>query len=154
MLRRIFSAVIVVSFLFNTVCFAEISNPDTLAPESRLSPITDNAVMLDIMKLTTEIIDLSAREDIAMRDRTDYRELAVIDEVTQATTHHMELMRAGDKIVYDFRNKAVIPGVVFIPCSITGKRRGSTVSSKRHYAAHKRDQPGIYDFNRTCRKKT
>ena len=59
MLKKILSSVVAVSFLVNTVSYADVLtvknqlsvSSNTLAPESRLDPLT-NPALLDTMKLT------------------------------------------------------------------------------------------------------
>lgn len=156
MVKKIFAILVTVSFVLNAVSFADVlpvkhaprSSVDTLAPDSRLSPITDNAVMLDIMKLTTEIATLAAREDIALRERDDYCELEPIDAITSATADE-SLARPGDTIVFNFREKVVRGDTVFIPCSLAGVQHGDaakTVTERRFLCIAKKTPEKKYDF--------
>ena len=62
-------------FFSNTLAFGagiqDISPRATLAAESRLAPITDNAVMLDVMKLTAAAIQQQSIGDIGLREKAD-----------------------------------------------------------------------------------
>lgn len=156
MIKKIFSIIVSVSFLLNTTAYADGSvvrdrsnaSLSTLSPESRLSSIDDNSVMLDIMKLTAEIVALGSREDIALRERTDILNLR-IDEVDNSTGIDKKVYRPGEEILFNFRTKVIQGDVIFIPCSITTPSQDEAQEDKtRHYlCVAKKTQNGKYEYD-------
>lgn len=152
MFRKAMSLVVAFSFLAGNIYAGELLSagrptPDTLAPESRLDPITDNNVMLDIMKLHAEIEYLEAKGDIGLRERAELHELFGLDRIDGLAGLSKKVHRAGDKIVYDFRSKVVAGDNIFIPCSIRGIKHGDSVVSTRDFlCCAKKTAEGKYDF--------
>ena len=159
MLKKILSSVVVVSFLLNTISYADVLNvkdrsnvsSNTLAPESRLDPVR-TPQLLDIMKLTAEIINLTAETEPVDRKKATSVELpndllvTNIDGINLATSHG-GVKRPGDQIVFDFRNKATVNNATFIHCWIEGIPHGGTVASPRHYlCAAKNVEGGKYEY--------
>ena len=106
MVKRILSVLVTLSFLANSVCVADVlsvkdrpgTSSSTLAPESRLNPVT-NPEMLDIIKLTTEITDVASRKDVMSYSEREYRG---IDAIGLETTALKEAARKGDEIILNF----------------------------------------------------
>lgn len=152
MLKKILSSVVAVSFLLNTVSYADALNikdrsnvsTNTLAPESRLDP-TNTPALLDMMKLTAEISHLTSKEEPATRVKAASIELpttglsaieedyqVTIDKV-EAATSHGGVNRLGDEIVFDFRAKVSKGDTTFVSCWIRGIPHGGTAVSTRYY---------------------
>jgi len=157
MLRKILSSVVAVSFLLNTVSYADVlnvkdrsnSSSNTLAPESRLDPAR-TPELLDVMKLTAEIVNLTAETKPEIREKATSIDLpndlftTTIDKVNASPG----VNRDGDHIVFDFRNKVTVNNVTFIYCWINGIPHGGTRSSFRNYlCAAKKIEGEQYDYN-------
>lgn len=144
MLKKIFSVVVLVSFLVNSISFAD----NTLAPESRLAPISDNTVWLDIMKLTAEITHLNQEVDIIDRDGIVRY---TIDEIDADTVGSDTVVRLGDVIMFSFaeKGKKVVGDTIFLPCRIINpESMGNQEMYERVYLciAKKTGVAGIYDY--------
>ena len=116
MLKKIFSSIVAVSFLVNTVSYADVlalktqSNlsSNTMAPQSRLNPVS-NPEMLDIMKLTAEITDLASKPDITDIMSYNEREYREIDAIGEETAFLKGVAREGDKLVLNFKKNPWCP---------------------------------------------